>query len=100
MAFSVIAPAGTTKKKSYINKATRTPQEAFTASVAVVAVDVNGLQKLPNKFETQLTGANSIASSKQMEKLTGDTYYIYIAQDGVAKGPITSVSGRLVAGEK
>lgn len=99
LAYSVIpANGGTCGTKADIMAAT-TVGNAAQASCLVVFVDVNGLAKGPNKFDTQvLTGVSSTAKMNQLE---GDRYYIFVGNDGVSAGPKSvTVSGRLMSDMK
>ena len=74
-------------------------------SCAVVEVDTNGLDKLPNKLEPQIAndngGAGNGISGRKMNPLTGDRYYVYITKNGVAiPNPDKSVAGRIITDQK
>ena len=100
MAFSVLKGTGESgcSKKSAINNVTTTAEGANNAACVIVAVDTNGVEKLPNKLEAQTAG---LASTDKTAKLSGDRYYIYIAKDGAAKGSaLTTITGRILAGVK
>ncbi len=72
---------------------------AKSNSCLVVAVDVNGLAKGPNKVEDQVK--SGVVSSSKMNQLEGDRYYIFIGNDGVSAGPKSvTVSGRLMSDMK
>ena len=53
----------------------------LTSACVFVEVDVNGLDKLPNMLEPQVSVETM--SGTKMTTLTGDRYYIYVAKDGV-----------------
>ncbi|MBQ4646869.1 MAG: prepilin-type N-terminal cleavage/methylation domain-containing protein [Candidatus Gastranaerophilales bacterium] len=70
---------------------------AANNSSAVILVDVNGLAKGPNTFETQgLDGA--LTPNEPMDTITGDRYKIYIGSDGATAGPREfTATGRMAA---
>ncbi|MBQ8635297.1 prepilin-type N-terminal cleavage/methylation domain-containing protein [bacterium] len=79
-----------------------TEAEAATHSCMIVYVDVNGLSKGPNSFETQgVDGAqlltNNVAN-QALDTLVGDQYKIYVGIDGATAGPRTNtVTGRITS---
>lgn len=99
LAYAVaVANAGTCQNKAVIS-AQATHGAAVQASCVVVFVDVNGLAKGPNKFETQVL--SGVPSTGKMNQLEGDRYYIFVGSDGVAAGPKSvTVSGRLMSDMK
>ncbi len=73
--------------------------DALKNSCLVVAVDVNGIAKGPNKVEAQVSAG--VSSSAKMNQLEGDRYYIFVGNDGVSSGPKSvTVSGRLMSDMK
>ena len=73
--------------------------DAAKNSCLIIAVDVNGLAKGPNKLEPQV--ANGVSSSAKLNQLEGDRYYIFIGNDGASPGPKAyTVSGRLMSDMK
>lgn len=72
--------------------------DATDASCVVVVVDVNGLSKGPNTYETQGLGTTGISANTSLNTLTGDQYKIYLGIDGATAGPKTAtVTGRIAA---
>lgn len=100
MAFFVgISSAESCSKKSQINSVSTNLANAVKKSCLWVRVDINGLEKGPNKLEPQ--AATNISSTAKLKKLTGDRYYIFIGSDGAAKGSeLLTLSGRLLSGQK
>ena len=97
MAYTILTGGGCGTKGT-INKSTTTAATAWSSACVAVVVDVNGVEKLPNKMEPQTT---TLTSTTKLKKLTGDRYYIYIAKDGVAKGSeLLTITGRMLAGVK
>ena len=71
-------------------------KDAATQSCIIVVVDVNGLSKGPNTYETQ--GLTALDAKKSMQTLTGDQYKIYFGIDGATAGPRTiTATGRIAA---
>lgn len=97
MAFCITVPSsGTCEKRSEINANEVTSTEAASKSCFYISIDVNGLYKGPNSFNS-----NDIASNQKLKKLTGDRFNIAIARDGIASGSAKlTVTGRLHADEK
>ena len=97
LAYSLLAPSnGQCGSNAVINSA-ETTSDAVKYSCLVILVDVNGLSKKPNIIEPQvISGLSDV--KKDMKKLTGDRYYIYLANDGIAIGSNNTVSGRLING--
>ncbi|MBR2069498.1 MAG: prepilin-type N-terminal cleavage/methylation domain-containing protein [Candidatus Gastranaerophilales bacterium] len=78
--------------KAKINAQTST-KDAIDESCVYIMVDVNGLSNGPNKMEPQ---AANLASSKTMDTLTGDRFYIFVGSDGATAGNKRStVTGRI-----
>ncbi len=95
-AYSFIAPSGRAcEKMSNINNQYVDTKTAMRSSCFVVAVDINGLKEGPNKLEPQqISGINP---KEKLKKLTGDRYYIYIANDGIATGSSDlTITGKVV----
>lgn len=102
MAYSVMVADGTTcASKAEINSAT-SQGDLLKMACLVVAVDVNGLDKSPNTVEPQIIHSGdyvTLSEEDELESLKGDRYFIYIANDGVAKGnKFATVSGRIISG--
>lgn len=73
------------------------PLDAAKQTCAIIVVDTNGLNKGPNALDSQNT-TTALASSSNMETLTGDWYYIYVGIDGVTPGPKTAtIEGRILS---
>lgn len=76
-------------------------ENAIINSCAVVAVDVNGLNKGPNILEIQDGADNQLdtaGADVDMSPLTGDQYYIYVGTNGVTGGnQNATVTGRITA---
>ena len=90
----------TCEKKSKINSSSVNLTNAIKKSCVLVMVDVNGLHRLPNRIEPQLT-VDELTSTKKLQKLTRDRFYIFIGSDGAAKGSeLLTATGRILSGQK
>jgi len=72
---------GTCASKAALNSAD--PDKIINKTCLLIIVDTNGLAKGPNALETQLL---SLTKETKLGDLTGDRYYIYLGNDGVAAG--------------
>jgi len=72
----------------------QTFEDLHKLACLLVMIDVNGVEKGPNKLEPQ---SFVLTSDTQMRKLTGDRYYVFVARDGIHTGHLnTSVGARLI----
>lgn len=111
MAYSIlpIKTTGTNKTcKTIAQIAGKSNQSSATlASCALIIVDINGLSRGPNSFDTQVGPKTGIELDKfnsplsenySLNPLTGDQYIIFLGSDGATAGPkITTVGGRIAA---
>ncbi|MBQ8635296.1 prepilin-type N-terminal cleavage/methylation domain-containing protein [bacterium] len=84
-----------------------TQSEAIQNSCTIVIVDVNGLQKGPNKFDPQAgpesgfrinTHNSVLPANSALDTLTGDQYLIFLGSDGASAGPRqNTITGRIMA---
>ena len=67
-------------------------------SCLAIVADVNGLNKTPNYIEPQ---SDITTTAADMQPLTGDQYYIFVARDGVTAGSkLNNAAARIVADMK
>ena len=94
LSYAVIAGKGCGKKTDIDQAAT--VEAALNSACVVVVVDVNGVNKGPNKIEPQTKV--EFKDSAAMDTLVGDRYYIFVGKDGATAGSKkTTVTGRIVA---
>ncbi len=101
LAYTVL-PGGSGEDKNCSTKqviaAQDSDQEAANLSCAVVVVDVNGLSRGPNTFESQGLGNAGLDAGVNLDAITGDLYKIYLGSDGGTAGPRSAtVTGRIAA---
>ena len=78
-------------------KSSENSEIAGSKSCVVIVVDVNGLNNGPNRVEPQILN-NSLTSTKAMNILTGDRFYIYVGLNGITAGnKKSSVMGRILS---
>lgn len=95
IAYTLTAISGAScSSKTVINDAKSTA-DTLTKTCLLIVVDVNGLNKTPNKLETQI---GELKAENKMVTFDGDRFYIFLGSDGVAAGPKKyTVSGRIMA---
>lgn len=70
----------------------------LTESCLAILVDINGVEKMPNYIEPQ---SDIKTTGQDMEPLTGDQYYIFVAKDGITTGTkLKQAASRIVADMK
>ncbi len=96
MSYCVVAGDGCGTKED-INAA-GSHNEAVKYSCVLVVVDVNGLNNGPNRVDPQITSVDALNSTKGVNTLSGDRFYVYVGLNGVTAGSKKStVTGRIVA---
>lgn len=94
LSYAVVAGDGCATKSDIDQQ--NTFETALGKSCVVVVVDVNGINKGPNKIEPQMI--SQFSDSAAMATLTGDRYYIFVGMDGATAGSKKAlVTGRIVA---
>lgn len=100
LAYTVVLGGATTANCSTKQQiaAAASDGAAAAASCMIVVVDVNGLSKGPNTYETQGLGSTGLTDTATLDTLTGDQYKIYLGIDGATAGPrVATTTGRIAA---
>ena len=96
MAYCIVAGKGCSTKQDILSS--NGHNDAIQHACVIIVVDVNGLSNGPNRVEPQILSQNSLDSSKALDILTGDRFYIYVGNNGVTAGSKKStVTGRIVS---
>lgn len=72
--------------------------DLLTESCLAILVDINGVEKMPNYIEPE---SDIKTPASDMQPLTGDQYYIFVARDGITTGTkYNQAAARIVADMK
>ena len=111
MAYSIMCGGTTNKRFRCATKEAiahqKTQEDAIQASCAIIVVDVNGLSRGPNTYDSQAgpeagarinTYTSKFTDKTPLSDLTGDQYLIFVGSNGATAGPrATTVTGRIAA---